>query len=69
MNSSGFKGLDDRKSTSWNDLQKELNAIKKDINIITEMEVSEPSKTPILVELDKQLNEIKEKMHDYIDTL
>jgi hypothetical protein len=69
MNSSGFKGLDNQRKTTWDDLKKEFDSIKRDIAIISNMEVSEESKAPMLTELKKQINEVKEKMHDYIDSL
>lgn len=50
-------------------LKEELNSIKIDVHHIEIMEVSEESKIPILEELQKQINEVKEKMHDYIDAL
>lgn len=55
--------------TTFEDLMHEFNSIKQDINVINNMEVAEEAKTPILAELQKQINEVKEKMHDYIDSL
>jgi hypothetical protein len=69
MNSSGFKGLDNQRKTTWDDLKQEFDSIKRDAAIINNMEVSEEAKAPILAELKKQINEVKEKMHDYIDSL
>ena len=69
MNSSGFKGLDDRRKTTWDTLKQELDSIKRDMSTIKNMEVPEEAKVPILAELEKQAKEVKEKMHDYIDTL
>lgn len=69
MNSKSFAGLDNRrKPTNFDILKKEYDSIKDDILRIKEMEVSEESKKPILEELEKQVNEVKEKMHNYIDT-
>lgn len=69
MNSSMFRDLDDRKRVTWDDLKQELDSVRNDISAIKGMNVSEELKTPILAELEKQVNEIKEKMHDYIDSL
>ena len=55
--------------TTFDNLMHEFNSIKQDINVINNMEVAEEAKAPILVELQKQINEVKEKMHDYIDAL
>ena len=69
MNSRGFEGLDNRRKTTWDNLKQELDSIKSDMSHIKDMEVSEEAKAPILAELEKQIKEVKEKMHDYIDTL
>lgn len=69
MNPRPFRDYDDIKITHWDDLKEELDSIKRDIDTIKDMEVSEEVKKPILAELEKQVNEVKEKMHDYIDTL
>lgn len=64
-------GLDGFSKTKipWEDLMADFNSIKRDISIIKNMNVFEENKKPILEELQKQLGEVKEKMHDYIDTL
>lgn len=69
MNDSGFKHLDNSRKSTWDDFKRELDSIKNDIRLVNAMEVSEESKVPILAELEKQVNEVKEKMHDYIDSL
>lgn len=69
MHDGGFKCYDDRKRTTWDDLKKELDSVYNDIRLVNTMEVSDEAKAPMLAELKKQVNEIKEKMHDYIDTL
>lgn len=69
MNSSGFKGLDNLRKTTWGDLKKELDSVKNDIRLVNTMEVSNEAKAPMLAELEKQVHEVKEKMHDYIDSL
>ena len=55
--------------SSLGSLMDELNLIKDDMHYINNMDVPEDVKTPFLAELRKQINEIKEKMHDCIDTL
>ena len=69
MTDRGFKHYDNKKRTTWDDLKQELESIKRDMTSIKDMEVSEDAKAPILKELQEQANEVKEKMHDYIDTL
>ena len=55
--------------TSFETLMNELNSVKDDIHMIQNMEVSSEAKQPILEELNRQANEVKEKMHNYVDTL
>lgn len=50
-------------------LKEEYDSIKTNMYKIKEMEVSDEAKKPIFEELEKQVNEVKEKMHNYIDTL
>ena len=69
MNCAAFRDYDDKKRTTWDDLKQEFDSICRDVSTIKEMDVSEEAKTPILAELKRQVNEIKEKMHNYIDTL
>lgn len=57
------------KRVTFEDLKKELDSIRRDMNVIKDMEVSEELKPPILKELQAQANEVKEKMHDLIDVL
>jgi uncharacterized protein YdcH (DUF465 family) len=59
----------DKPKTSFERLTEELNSIKDDIRMIKNMQVPEEAKQPILAELEQQVNEVKEKLHDYIDTL
>ena len=69
MNSAAFRDYDDMKRTNWDDLKCEFDSINRDVSTIKEMEVSEEAKAPILAELQRQINEVKEKMHVYIDSL
>lgn len=70
MNSLGLMDhIGETKRENFDDLKAEYDAIKYDIDRIEHMEVSEESKQPILEELQKQINEVKEKMHNYIDRL
>ena len=68
MNSRMLEGFN-KTQTPWEDLLRELNSVKDDICMIKNMEVSEEAKLPILEELQKQANEVKEKMHNHIDSL
>ena len=63
-----LKGFN-KTETSFEMLMRELSSVKDDIRMIQCMEVSEEVKAPILAELEKQVNEVKEKMHDHIDSL
>lgn len=73
MNSRGLEGFSKTNKSSFQvnleDLIKELNSVKNDMSIIKGMEISEEAKKLPLEELQKQLGEVKEKMHDCIDTL
>lgn len=68
MNSRMLEGFN-KTTTSLDDLLVELNSVKDDISLIRHMSVSEEVKLPILEELQKQAYEVKEKMHNHIDTL
>lgn len=70
MNSSGLMDyLGETKRENFNNLKKEYDAIKHDISRIKTMEVSEEAKQPILSELQMQIDDVKERMHNYIDQL
>ena len=70
MNSCGLLDhIGETKRENFYDLESEYNAIKQDIDHIRTLEVSEEAKEPILAELQEQINEVKEKMHNYIDRL
>ena len=65
---SGFHQAE-RDITDFDKLKKELDSIKRDVEKIKDMEVSEESKEPILKELEIQINEVKERMHNAIDAM
>ena len=70
MHSGGLmEHMGESKCVTFKDLEREFKSIKKDIRIIEEMEISEELKPPILAELQTQINEVKEKMHDFIDAM
>lgn len=54
---------------NFDGLIKELKSIKKDKQIITEMELSDKVKELCFKDLDKQLTDIKERMHNAIDEM
>lgn len=58
-----------RDKTQLEELVAEINAIKDDIRIIKNMEISEEAKTKPIEELEKQIAEVKERMHNAIDEL
>jgi hypothetical protein len=57
------------KTDTYESLRKEYDCIKSDIKAIENIEISEDAKKLPLEELNKLLNDIKERMHNYIDTL
>lgn len=64
-----FRGFDELKRDTYKSLKSEYDGIQKDIQTITSMNISEAAKQVPLKELREQVNEIKERMHDYIDKL
>ena len=56
-------------ATEMDNLREELNCVRANIKGIEELNVSDEAKKPILEELEKQANEIKERMHNAIDVL
>ena len=50
-------------------LQTELNSIKRDMDTIKKMEISDQAKVIPLLELENKINEVKEKMHNLVDKL
>ena len=69
MSPKGFAHHDQKKRDTYESLRQEYDYFKGDIERITEMNISDEAKKLPLEELQKQINEIKERMHDYIDTL
>ncbi len=59
----------ERKKDTWEELKKEYDSIKNDIRQINGMEISSEAKKLPLEELQKQIDDVKERMHNYIDTL
>ena len=55
--------------TQYDKLLEEINAIKRDISTIKAMEISEEAKAKPIEELEKQIAEVKERMHNAIDEL
>jgi len=54
---------------TWEGLQKEFQKTKTDIDVVSEMDVSPCAKLLVSVELNAQLEKIKERMHKFVDTL
>ncbi len=69
MNSKVFEHFDDSKRDTFESLKKEYDSIQSDIYAIKNMEIKEEAKKLPLEELKKQINDVKERMHNYIDTL
>jgi len=69
MNPKCLCNYDNQKRNTFESLKFEYDTIKTDINIIKRMEISEEAKQQPLKELSDQIDEVKERMHNYIDTL
>lgn len=69
MNSHGLEGFSKYAKLSLEELMNDFNSIKRDMDTIEGMPISEESKKLPLEELRKQLNEVKEKMHECIDDM
>ena len=59
----------EKKKDTWEELKREYDYIKSDMNRIKDMEISDEAKKLPLEELQKQIDDVKERMHNYIDTL
>ena len=71
MNSKSLEGFNraKRDETEFDKLINELRSIQRDKQIITEMEISEEAKQKCYEDLDKQMAEVKERMHNAIDEM
>ena len=58
-----------RDKTQLGKLLEEINAIRRDMKTINEMQISVEAKEKPLQELAKQIAEVKERMHNAIDEL
>lgn len=59
----------EKEKTTYEYLKREYDSIKSDMSRIKEMEISDEAKKLPLEELQKQIDDVKERMHNYIDTL
>lgn len=59
----------ERDATRLEELIDEVDSIKRDIETIKEMKISDEAKVKPIEELEKQIAEIKERMHNAIDEL
>ncbi len=69
MNHACCIGTNFNKKDTFESLKKEYDYIKADINTIEQMQVSKEAKEPILKELQEQIDDIKERMHNVVDDL
>lgn len=60
-------GNNHNKRDTFEELKEEYDLIKRDMNVIKNMEISDEAKALPLKELQEQINNIKERMHDVID--
>lgn len=58
-----------RDANDFDRLMDELNSIKRDKQVIQDMELSDGAKQKCFDDLDKQLADIKERMHNAIDEM
>ena len=58
-----------RDVNAFDKLLNELKYIKRDKQTISEMELSDEAKQKCFEELDKQIVEVKERMHNAIDEM
>lgn len=68
MNPRVFEHFNEFKGT-YEKLKEEYDSIKSDMHTISTMEISDDAKKLPLEELQKQINDVKERMHDCIDEL
>lgn len=64
-----FMKHDELKNDTYESLKEEYDGIKNDIWTINNMNVSDEAKQIVLKELNEQINEVKERMHNCIDKL
>lgn len=64
-----YCGTSKRDVTVFDKLVDELKSIQKDKQIISEMELSEEAKQKCYEDLDKQMADVKERMHNAIDEM
>lgn len=69
MHPKAFTKHDELKNDTYEKLKNEYDGIKEDIRLINGMELSDETKQIAIKELNDQINEIKERMHDCIDKL
>lgn len=69
MHHGAFTHQDELKRDTYESLKKEYDGIQNDIYTINKMSISDEAKQIVLKELNEQINEVKERMHDYIDKL
>lgn len=59
----------ERDKSDFDALKEEFDSIKADMQRIADMEISDEAKKLPLEELQKQINDVRERMHNYVDTL
>lgn len=69
MHNGVFMCYDELEKGTYESLKAEYDGIKNDIQTINDMKISDEAKQIVLKELNKQINEAKERMHNCIDKL
>ena len=71
MHSNSLSGFHQarRDATEFDKLVDELKSIQKDKQTIADMELSEEAKQKCYEDLDKQMADVKERMHNAIDEM
>ena len=62
-------GTAKRDANTFDKLLDELKSIQRDKQIISEMKLSDEAKQKCFEDLDKQMTEVKERMHNAIDEM
>ena len=62
-------GSDFNKKDTFESLKKEYDYIKSDMDSINQMQISDKAKELALKDLQELIDDVKERMHNYIDEM
>ena len=69
MNHNCCIGTNFNKKDTLEDLKREYDYIKGDIETINQMQISQEAKEHALKDLQELIDDVKERMHNYIDEM